>query len=412
MFMFMFTLSGLAASCSPLAPIDKQNNQEQMERPNMNSEFAKFTESPPPLFAAPGRIVADEYESLQAAVDSLGPEGGVVLLGPRTYELDEPLLIRRKVVLQGVMDAKVRFSSSKIAPSDSFRGEWLIKTVPQPANENPDLNADFGIYDLVMEGSPDIGGIKGTNIDVIRMERSRLAYMRRCLDITQLTDLPRPYPARIVPGGVFINNCIFQAFDICINLEYSTQNRIYANWFVSNSGVVLRLLNSNKTWFFANEINQFSRAGILLEDDGGGGNHVHNVVIALNWFHSRRADTKFIEVVNGDPMYNIVVTDNIMEGTAGIDLPFQNVTRGHVFRNNAGSGVKTDAVGRVQIPAGQSRAQVSHTLMAEPTHVAISPHGRAPEWWIENIGPNTFEVHIEHPASSDLSFSWEARIGD
>lgn len=218
----------------------------------------------------PGIVHADDFATLQEAVDALGEAGGRIMLGGGVYTLDKPILLNRRVVFQGVMDAKVVHNSTKIMPSPSFQGDWLFETRAVPATVNPDLNADFGFYDLVVAGNEKVGGIKGTNIDTIRIERSRFAYMRRNIDITQVSELRRPYPYAIAPGGLFTNNSIFQAYDTCINLEHATQNRIISNWFVSNSGVVLRLLNTNKTWFVANEVNQFTRAAVLLEDGGLG----------------------------------------------------------------------------------------------------------------------------------------------
>lgn len=360
-----------------------------------------------------GIVHADDFASLQEAVDALGKAGGKVILGPGVYELHEPIRLDRRVVFQGVMDAKAMHSSTKIIPSDSFEGEWLFETTPIPASINPDLNANFGFYDLVVVGNEKVGGINGANIDVIRIERCRFAYMRTCLSITQVTDLERPYPARIVPGGVFINNSIFQATDICLNLEHATQNRIIGNWFVSNSGVVLRLLNTNKTWFVANEINQFTRAAVLLEDDGLGGNHVHNNVISLNWMHSNNPDTWFIETVNGDRMHNILISENIMEGVAGVKLPSPQENTGIRFADNVGEAVQSSSAGKVTLPVGQTRITVSHDLIAAPASVSITPLSRTPSYWVEqpdSTARESFEIVISDKSASPVIFNWYATI--
>lgn len=358
-----------------------------------------------------GVVQADDYPDLHVAVAALGERGGAVVLGARTYTLEKPIKLTRRVVFQGIMDAKARDASTKIVPSANFSGEWLFETETKPAESNPDLNADFGFYDLVVVATPQIGGIHAANGDVLRIERCRFAYMRTCVEVTQDTALPRPFPARIVPGGLFINNSIFQASEVCLNLEYATQNRIIGNWFVSNSGVVLRLLNSNKTWFVANEVNQFTRAAVLLEDDGGGGNHVHNNVIALNWMHSNRPDTRFIETVNGDRMHNILVTDNILQGTAGLRLPPMGKDRGNRFEGNTGGPAAiTENAGAASVPAGRKSLVVRHGLIQAPLHVSITPEGETSGFWVDHRTAESFEVHFKDAPARPLDFSWSARV--
>lgn len=408
--LFFIGLCGFGSSCN----IEEAETLTP-EKKAMNMEPAPAATEPaaPPrssLDLARGRVHADDYPDIQAAVDALGENGGVVMLGPRRYELQKPLKLRRKIVLQGVMDAKVARSSSVIAPARGFEGAWLIETDPLPARENHDLNPDFGFYDLNLLGSATIGGIRGANLDIMRIERCRLAYMRVCVELTQVTDLPRPFPSKIVPGGLFINNCIFQATEICLNLEYTTQNRIFANWFVSNSGVVLRLLNSNKTWFFANEINQFNRAGILLEDDGQPGNPIHDIFLTMNWIHSVKPETRYIEIVNGDRIRNLVVTDNIFSGKAQLDWPFRGGERGCLLANNLGSAARSEAIGQVVIPAGQLRAEFAHGLRQEPIHVATTPWGPVNgTLWIERVDESRLAVVLPQALDRDLTVSWEAR---
>ncbi|MEI7590926.1 MAG: right-handed parallel beta-helix repeat-containing protein, partial [Deltaproteobacteria bacterium] len=326
-----------------------------------------------------GIVHADDFPDMQAAVDALGDRGGVVELGAKTYELPKTVLLKHRISFRGVMDAKAAFPVTKIVPAKGFSGEWLFQTEATLAKTNPDLNADIGFFNLVVAGTPQIGGLNAANVDVLRIERCRFAYMRRCIDVGQKTDLPRPWPFAIAPGGLFITNSIFQATDICINLEYATQNRIFSNWFVSNSGVVLRLLNTNKTWFIGNEVNQFTRAGILLEEDGGEGNHTHNNIISLNWIHSKNPDTKFVEVVNGDSMSNIVITNNILQGDAGVDLP---PMAKNSFTGNVGNRVRTESAGRSVIPAGQTSILVTHRLVGEPNAVSLTPEGPVASYWI------------------------------
>jgi hypothetical protein len=187
-------------------------------------------------------VAADDYPSLQAAINALGSAGGVVELSARRYTLTEPLKVTHRVRLQGIMDAKTANSVTSITADAGFKGEWMIETVPVPAKANADLNRDLLLFDLNLLGNGTVSGIKAANIDGLRLERCRLANVRNGILVTQVTDLPRPWHWDISPGGVFINNCIFRCSGTAIALEYATQNRIYANWFVSGTGVALHLL--------------------------------------------------------------------------------------------------------------------------------------------------------------------------
>ena len=52
--------------------------------------------------SVPGVVHVEEYSSLQAALDALPPEGGVVQIPPGTFELTEPLRLQRgDVLIQG-----------------------------------------------------------------------------------------------------------------------------------------------------------------------------------------------------------------------------------------------------------------------------------------------------------------------
>jgi hypothetical protein len=227
----------------------------------------------------------------------------------------------------------------------------------------------------------------------------------------------RPYPAPIVPGGLFVTNSIFQASDICLNLEYATQNRILSNWFVSQSGVVLRLKNTNKTWFVANEINQFRRAAILLEDDQGGGNFVHNNIIALNWMHSEAPETAFFEVIHGEKMHDILITNNILEGSAKVQLPPLTGGSGNRFQGNVRhttmegeSALLSENAGTAVIPAGQRALTVEHGLLAKPVSLSLTPQSDSPPYWVANCGEKSFEIHLRAPTSAALPFLWRAAL--
>jgi len=244
---------------------------------------------------------------------------------------------------------------------------------------------------------------------VLRIERCRIAYFDYALAVTLKTDHPRPYTSSIVPGGLFINNCIFQAFDTCINLEHCTQNRIYANWFVGSPGVAIRLENCNKTWIVANEINSFKRAAILLEDDGKGGS-LHDVVISLNWSLSLQPDAQHIEFINPGGMNNLMIADNIFRGRATMDMTAIRRDRGVLFHGNGGAGRASENGGQVTISSGQQRLTVRHRLLGIPKSIQLTPLQNTPVHWIENRTKDSFDIMLASPASEDISLLWRAAV--
>ncbi len=70
--------------------------------------------SPTKLAAARARIDASDYESIQAAIDALPAEGGVVLLPPGVFEIAEPIRIQKQdVLIQGSGTATLIKNTSK-----------------------------------------------------------------------------------------------------------------------------------------------------------------------------------------------------------------------------------------------------------------------------------------------------------
>ena len=361
-----------------------------------------------------GIVCADDFETLQEAIDAVGSVGGgTVEMSSKTYELSRPLEIDAKLALAGTIDAKIRKAATCIKPGPDFAGEALITTRPRLARDNPDLNSDICLRDLVItgrEGVANLTAVRATNVDVLRLERCRIAHrLRRAIDVTLETDTPRPYIAEIVPGGLFVNNCIFQASDICINLEYCTQNRIYANWFVSNCGVAVRLKNSNKTWIVANEINTFKRAAILLEDDGKG-NELNNIVISLNLCLSSRKDTKYIELVNPADMNNLMIVNNLFDGNASMDMTSIQRGRGHLFHGNGNAERASENSGEIRIPTGWRRIKVTHELMGMPMSIQLTPLQETPNYWIENRTNDSFDIVSASPAAEDIRLLWRAAV--
>ena len=95
-----------------------------------------------------GRVNADDFPSLQAAVDALGQTGGEVRLSAKVYVLDQPVVLSKRIRFQGVMDSKVRTSVTIIKASPKFEGDWLFVTSPIKAKDNEDLNRDIMFFDL------------------------------------------------------------------------------------------------------------------------------------------------------------------------------------------------------------------------------------------------------------------------
>lgn len=358
-----------------------------------------------------GVINADDYPSLQAAVDALGDKGGRICLSARDYVLTEPVRIKARVCFQGVMDSKTRASVTKIESAPDFNGEWLFVTEPSSAVVNEDLNPDFFFFDLNLLGSETVGGIYGENIDGLRLERCRLANLRDGVWVGQKTDLPRPYPFVIVPGGVFINNCIFRCYDTAIRLEYATQNRIYDNWFVSGGKTVLWLKNTNKTWFNDNELNTVSGSSIVLEDDGLEGNNVHDIFMARNWIWNTNPQSKFLEIKpNGKTVQLVQFVDNILYGPAGLDVDALDTqyNKNRIYGNvGTQSGRASKASGSYEIAYPMRTVRIPHGLYKAPVHVNITFRNEPPVFWVSAMNESTFTVSFKDDVPSG-SFTWEA----
>jgi len=359
---------------------------------------------------APGRVNADDFPSLQAAVDALEKTGGEVRLSACTYILDKPVVLSQRIRFQGVMDSKVRASVTLIKSSPRFVGDWLFVTKATPAKVNEDLNRDIMFFDLDLSGSETVGGIRADNADVLRMERCRLANMKNGVLVAQVTDLPRPWHWEISPGGSFINNCIFRCSGTAIQLEYATQNRIYSNWFVSGGKTALHIKNSDKTWFFANELNAVSDASILIEDDGLPGNAVADIFLSMNWICVNDVKAKFLDLrPNGKPFKRVQFINNSLVGPGALDAAALAADLGNRFSGNTGtqSGLLSESSGRFEIQAATSVVKIDHSLFRAPTHVGITFECEPPAYWVSAIDAKSFTVSFSRPFTGG-AFTWSA----
>ncbi|MGN6553752.1 MAG: right-handed parallel beta-helix repeat-containing protein [Verrucomicrobiota bacterium] len=360
-----------------------------------------------------GQVNADDFPSLQAAVDALGQTGGEVRLSAKTYLLHQPVRLKHRIRFQGIMDSKVRSSVTLITPAPDFKGDWLFETVPVPAKENADLNKDIFFFDLNLNGAERVSGIKAANVDGMRLERCRLASLKDGVVVTQVTDQPRPWSWDISPGAVFINNCIFRCSGTAIKLEYSTQNRIYANWFVSGTGVALHIKNSDKTWFLANEINTFTRSAIVLEDDGKPGNLITDIFLSHNWINAASPDRKYLELLpQGKSISRVQFIDNILIGNGSADTAALTDAGRNRFANNVATqpGFASQATGEVKIPKGAKQVVVQHGLYRQPNHVSVTFNSEPPKFWVTDRTAKTFTVHFSETVEAG-EFTWRATTG-
>jgi hypothetical protein len=100
----------------------------------MGAAFGQAKQSPSHKLA-PYTVDASQYETLQAALDALGPGGGVVRIPPGVYEISEPLtLAAGDVLIEGAgsathikntnTDGKPAMS---IAPPKGVKSIWRVK---------------------------------------------------------------------------------------------------------------------------------------------------------------------------------------------------------------------------------------------------------------------------------------------
>ena len=200
------------------------------------------------------RIDAKDYPSIQAAVDALGPGGGMVTIPPGTYEISEPIRIKTgETRLEGSGAATFILNKNTegkpalvIEPPDVAQKPnaeiWRVQVGNLRISGNPksgDAIYARRVQEIFIQGvSADHNGGNGINLD-------------RCYEDPRIRDCLMTYNGL---AGLQITEC----HDIVVN----------ANQFEDNQDA-LRCVDSFNLCCNGNNIDDHKRHGIVVENTYG-----------------------------------------------------------------------------------------------------------------------------------------------
>jgi hypothetical protein len=241
-------------------------------------------------------IEAIQFPSLQAAIDALPPEGGVVRIPAGTFEIDRPLVLTREdVTLAGV-------GTATHIKNVNTTGQPAL--VVQPAKRTADPKAmqwRVRLANLRITGNPRSGhGIQATNVNELFVEGVTVSYhggdgihMENCYEDPRICDSLITYNKKV---GLNLIGC----HDIVVS----------ANQFEENQDA-LRCVDSFNLCMTGNAIDDHLRDGVVIENTYGS-------VIAGNMIEECAGTA----IVLDRDCYGITLSANVIahEGSGGIDL--------------------------------------------------------------------------------------------
>jgi parallel beta-helix repeat protein len=199
-------------------------------------------------------IEAIGYPDLQAALDALPPEGGVVHLPAGTFEIREPLVIAREdVLLQG---------SGTATHIKNLNADGRPALVVRPANVTEDRKSMLWrvtIAGLRITGNPKSGhGIEATNVNELFVDGVTVSHhggdgirMDNCYEDPRICDSLITYNKG---AGLHLSRC----HDIVVS----------SNQFEENTDAV-RCLDSFNLCMTGNCVDDHLRDGVVIEDTYG-----------------------------------------------------------------------------------------------------------------------------------------------
>jgi hypothetical protein len=200
------------------------------------------------------RIDAKDFPSLQAAVDALGPAGGLLTIPPGTYEISQPIVIQ-----SGETRVEGSGSGTVIINKDSSGKPALI--IQPPGIEN-DKDAEIWrvqVGNLRITGNPKSGdAIHARNVQEIFIQGVSAdhnggngIHLDHCYEDPRISDCLMTYNGL---AGLQITEC----HDIVVN----------ANQFEDNQDA-LRCIDSFNLCCNGNNIDDHKRHGIVVENTYG-----------------------------------------------------------------------------------------------------------------------------------------------
>jgi hypothetical protein len=131
--------------------------------------------------------------------------------------------------------------------------------------------------------------------------------------------------------------------------------------------------NTMYTLIFNNYLNAVNNRYALYEDEGA------DQTFALDNYLSMSQVSPFFRLVGANSRF-----------------------RAWGYRRTVNTGVAT-------IPAGQTRATVSHGLVTAPSKVLITPYGNI-RVWVENITDTSFDIVTDTAPATNVPVAWYAEV--
>jgi len=404
--------------------------------------------------------IADEVE-IQAAIDALPADGGLVLLSGGIFNLNVPVSLpvgnaTRGIVISGMgrstrlqpmanMDGL--FKPSNI--NENFEGElcnmeWYgrVGTVDASGYYGRVYRAYFHhlfVYNFTYNGIQLLVGTGGTDCD---------SWITDCIFDNNGTN------GTATSGGIYVDG-----------LSHLFVSR---NWFAGNyngyysynsSGLILtdnlfgtgqvggtyaKFVGGGNTRIIGNTFNN-DVALTMLDIDGEAASFIQDVIVSGNSFQTSASPNTnpLIDLGGHGNTYRVNISNNflylVVGHTADSILKTGDDVRVGKFENNIlvvdgtatngiingvihssfkihhNIGYITENSGTSSIDSGQTTKVVAHGLAAAPTIINIAFREQGTNdfgrWWVDTIGATNFTLNISaDPGASNLDFAWEAKV--
>ncbi len=248
------------------------------------------------LPGARAAVDASQYPSIQAAIDALPPEGGLVVLPPGTFEIAEPLRIARgDVHLRGA-------GTSTHLKNVSEAGQPAIRIGPADFAANRRARIwRVGLADFRLTGTEKGGhGIEALGVNEIYLHGLTVSYhggdgihLDDCYEDPRVADCLITYNKK---SGLFLKGC----HDIVV----------VGNHFEENLDA-LRCVDGFNLCMTGNNLDDHLRDGVVIENTYGS-------VVSGNMIE----ECKGTAIVLDRDCYGITLSSNVIahHGGGGIDL--------------------------------------------------------------------------------------------
>lgn len=215
---------------------------------------------------------SSDGEAIQAAINFTASNGGgTIFIRAGEYKITTTLIVPKDsgVTILGERMSKLNTSSDGTILTASGTITNLISMSGDYVEENADLNHDFCLQDLTIYGNSSVTNlIYLKNQDYVRINTCRLISATNIIKTEY--DGVQPPTAGSIPGGIFINNCIFgSSGGYSIRFDQQTQCWVSNSWFASATTTSNHIImdRSNKVKISNCEFNAATDSIFLFDDD-------------------------------------------------------------------------------------------------------------------------------------------------